>query len=44
MIVHGTLHLRGYDHERDADAQRMERRERAVLGHLGYPDPYEVTQ
>jgi probable rRNA maturation factor len=44
MIVHGTLHLRGYDHERDAEAERMERRERAVLGHLGYPDPYEVTQ
>jgi probable rRNA maturation factor len=44
MIVHGTLHLRGYDHEHDADAQRMERRERAVLGHLGYPDPYEVMQ
>jgi probable rRNA maturation factor len=44
MIVHGTLHLRGYDHERDAEAERMERRERTVLGHLGYPDPYEVTQ
>jgi probable rRNA maturation factor len=43
MIVHGTLHLRGYDHERDADARRMERRERTILDHLGYPDPYEAT-
>ena len=43
MIVHGTLHLRGYDHERDADAQRMERSERAVLGLLGSPLPYELA-
>jgi probable rRNA maturation factor len=43
MIVHGTLHLRGYDHERDTDARRMERRERTILDHLGYADPYEAT-
>jgi probable rRNA maturation factor len=43
MIVHGTLHLRGYDHERDSDARRMERRERSILGRLGFPDPYEPT-
>lgn len=43
MIVHGTLHLRGYDHEHDADARRMERRERSILGSLGFPDPYEAT-
>jgi probable rRNA maturation factor len=43
MIVHGTLHLRGYDHQRDADARRMERRERSVLAALGFADPYEVT-
>ena len=43
MIVHGTLHLRGYDHERDADARRMERRERSVLGQLGYADPYQAN-
>ncbi len=40
MVVHGTLHLLGYDHERGADAERMERRERAVLARLGFPDPY----
>jgi len=38
--VHGLLHLQGYDHERRADAARMERRERAVLASLGFPDPY----
>jgi probable rRNA maturation factor len=43
MIVHGTLHLAGYDHERSAAAARMERRERRILAALGYPDPYEVT-
>jgi probable rRNA maturation factor len=43
MIVHGTLHQRGYDHERDSDARRMERRERSILGRLGFPDPYEPT-
>jgi probable rRNA maturation factor len=40
LVVHGTLHLVGYDHERDADATRMERREIAVLRGLGYPNPY----
>jgi probable rRNA maturation factor len=34
------LHLQGYDHERDGDAARMERRERAVLRRLGFGDPY----
>jgi probable rRNA maturation factor len=42
MIVHGTLHLLGYDHERLAEAQRMERREVAILASLGFPDPYRV--
>lgn len=40
LIVHGTLHLIGYDHERDTDAQRMERREVAVLKRLGFANPY----
>ncbi len=40
LVVHGTLHLIGYDHERAADARRMERREVAVLRHLGFPNPY----
>jgi probable rRNA maturation factor len=40
MIVHGTLHLLGFDHVRTADARRMERRERALLASLGIKDPY----
>ena len=44
MIVHGTLHLLGYDHERDADAKRMERREIAILKQLGYINPYEIPR
>ena len=40
LLVHGLLHLQGLDHERDADARRMEARERAILGRLGFPDPY----
>lgn len=41
LLVHGLLHLRGYDHELGpAEARRMERRERAILARLGFPDPY----
>jgi probable rRNA maturation factor len=40
LVVHGALHLVGYDHERDDDARRMERREIAVLRRLGFPNPY----
>ena len=40
LIVHGTLHLIGYDHERARDARRMERREIAVLKRLGFANPY----
>jgi probable rRNA maturation factor len=40
MIVHGVLHLLGYDHENDADAEKMEAREREILARLGFPDPY----
>jgi probable rRNA maturation factor len=40
LIVHGTLHLVGYDHERNPEAQRMERREVAVLKRLGFANPY----
>jgi len=38
--VHGALHLQGYDHESNADAQIMETRESRILTELGYPDPY----
>jgi probable rRNA maturation factor len=40
LIVHGTLHLLGYDHLADADARRMEAAEIAILAGLGMPDPY----
>lgn len=44
MVVHGCLHLLGYDHEVDEDALRMEARERQILARLGYPDPYAVER
>ena len=40
LVVHGMLHLQGFDHERDVDAKRMESRERGILARLGFPDPY----
>jgi probable rRNA maturation factor len=40
LAVHGFLHLLGYDHESDADAEVMERLEREILAQLGVPDPY----
>jgi probable rRNA maturation factor len=41
LVVHGTLHLRGYDHETgEADAERMEALERRILKRLGIADPY----
>lgn len=40
LIVHGLLHLLGYDHERDADATLMEGLETQILGKMGLPDPY----
>jgi probable rRNA maturation factor len=40
LVVHGSLHLLGLDHQRDAEAQRMERRERRILASLGFGDPY----
>ena len=42
LVVHGLLHLQGYDHERDADAKRMEVRERRILAALGFGDPYRA--
>ena len=40
LVIHGMLHLQGYDHERDDDAARMEALEAALLRALGYGDPY----
>ncbi len=43
LVAHGVLHLVGYDHESDAEAQTMEALERRVMQGLGAPDPYETT-
>lgn len=40
VVVHGALHLAGYDHEREAEAKVMEARERMLLAELGVADPY----
>lgn len=40
LVVHGMLHLLGYDHQNDADADVMERLEARLLEGLGVPDPY----
>ena len=42
LLVHGTLHLLGFDHERDRDATLMEGLETEILGKLGISDPYKV--
>lgn len=44
LLVHGFLHLVGYDHEQDEEAERMEARERVILAELGYADPYAETR
>ena len=40
LVVHGVLHLLGYDHQIDAEAEEMEALERRILAGLGAPDPY----
>ena len=40
MVVHGTLHLLGYDHIEDEEAEEMEALETEIMLALGYPDPY----
>jgi probable rRNA maturation factor len=40
LVVHGVLHLRGYDHIDDSDAREMEDLERKIMAYLGFDDPY----
>ncbi len=40
LVIHGLLHLLGYDHENDADAEQMESIEKVVLEQMGIKDPY----
>lgn len=44
MLVHGTLHLLGYDHLTQEDANIMEAKETTILSQLGYPDPYQEIE
>jgi probable rRNA maturation factor len=40
MVVHGVLHLVGFDHQHDAEAEHMEATERRIVAELGFADPY----
>ncbi len=40
LVLHGMLHLQGHDHETDAEAEKMEARERLLLKRFRIPDPY----
>ena len=42
LTAHGVLHLLGYDHESEAEAEAMEAKERVILAGLGVPDPYSA--
>lgn len=44
LVVHGALHLQGYDHEEDAEAEAMEALETRILQGLGYADPYAAEK
>jgi len=40
LVIHGCLHLLGFDHQEEAEAEAMETLEQRILAHLGFPDPY----
>jgi probable rRNA maturation factor len=41
LVIHGTLHLLGYDHIEDEEAEEMETLEKVIMDTLGYPNPYK---
>ncbi|HKU70440.1 MAG TPA: rRNA maturation RNase YbeY [Burkholderiales bacterium] len=41
LVVHGVLHLQGYDHQNENEARAMEHRETRIVTRLGFPDPYQ---
>jgi probable rRNA maturation factor len=43
LVIHGALHLLGFDHDSKADARQMESREIALLASLGFSDPYQLV-
>lgn len=42
LVVHGMLHMRGHDHHRKQDAERMEHAEARILARIGYANPYAI--
>ncbi len=44
MVVHGMLHLQGFDHIEDDDAQQMEQLETDIMQSLGFADPYQLNK
>ena len=44
MVVHGVLHLQGYDHIEEDEAVIMESEEIAIMNGLGFPNPYEESE
>ena len=44
LVIHGVLHLLGHDHQVPAEAEQMEALEIDLLGHLGFPNPYNPEQ
>jgi probable rRNA maturation factor len=44
LLIHGVLHLLGYDHEEESEAETMEKLEIAILGAMGIKNPYNATE